>query len=441
MRVLIYNLAFLLFSVFYLPVFLIKLKQADDPLRLLRERSGVLPARCRKHFLEKKIIWLHAVSVGEVMAVEPFLAALLNSLPEYHFVLTTVTPTGQKLAKKLESKNVSVFYFPFDLTGPVCGFLDVLAPESILLAETELWPNLLTEASRRNIPVGVINARLSERSAQRYRKMVFFKPLFTSLSFVLAQTEKDAERFKLLGVQPSKIQVFGNMKFDRSGQVTENISHDELRIRYGFEPADLILIGGSTHPGEEIVLRDLYLSLIQDFPKLKLLIAPRHIERSEKVLELFRQKGLKTVLSSQFQQKREAFQVFILDQLGVLKSLYAIGDLVFVGGSLIRHGGQNPIEPAIYRKPVLHGPHIFNFQAIYQSFDQEGGGLLVQDGEALNLAVRRLLSDSQERKTLGEKAFSLVERMRGSTQRHTDWLSKFLTAKNQVERNDHVEVR
>ena len=230
-RTFLYNLAFMGFGIFYLPIFLTKLRQAEDPDALWRERRGIFPKEWTEKFAGKKVVWLHAVSVGEVMAIEKFIHEWLASAPEYELLLTTVTPTGQRIAKKFASERVHVCYFPFDLTPVVKRFLDLFKPVCLLLVETEIWPNLLTEAKRRNIPVGVINARLSERSFKRYKIFPWlFKPLWEKLDFVLAQSEEDAVRFRGLGIAGESVRDMGNMKFDQAEWSAESaVDGAELR--------------------------------------------------------------------------------------------------------------------------------------------------------------------------------------------------------------------
>lgn len=444
----IYNLAFLAFGVVYLPHFLSKLKQAEDPHRLLAERMGLFSEEWKQRLLGKKIVWLHAVSVGEVFAVQNFLEKFLERWPEYHVVLTTVTPTGQRIAKKMEGKRITACYFPFDLTPAVRNFFSALQPELLLLAETEIWPNLLTEAGRFRVPVGILNARLSAKSASRYEHFrFFFQPLFRRLDFVLAQTGMDARRFAQLGVDPGKIEVFGNMKFDNvSLDLSNSPSPFSLKREWHFDPQDRILIAGSTHPGEEEILARVFLKLRGREPFLRMVIAPRHIERSERLAERLRRHGLRVRMSLAGSSQNTAethpeqsFDVLILNQLGILKSLYAMADVVFMGGSLVRRGGQNPIEPAGFKRAILHGPHVHNFEKIYQLFDQEGAALSVRDEAQLAFALKRLLENESERSQLGENAFAVLQKLQGATERALGWFLDFLSPGTPSERTNNVE--
>jgi 3-deoxy-D-manno-octulosonic-acid transferase len=428
--ILLYNLGFILFGLWYLPFFLLKIRQAEHPQRLIRQRLGLFDAGFREKIIGKKIVWIHAVSVGETLAVERFIQEFLETGPEYHVVLSTVTPTGQKVAKKLESDRVTLCYFPFDLTFAVRRFLTALDPECLLLVETEIWPNLLSEARHAKIPVGILNARLSGKSARRYcRFRGFFRHLFECLDFVLVQTPLDGERFAAAGTPVERIRVLGNMKFDREpSPVLSRASVQSLREEWGFKADDLILVAGSTHPGEEKILSRIYEDLKPRYPARKRLLAPRHRDRSVQLARYLKRKGLHVRLASQAAAPAE-FDVVILNQLGILKHLYAIADVVFVGGSLIRHGGQNPIEPAHFKRPIFHGPFVGNFEYIYRMLDKEGGAIVVQDQEQLSFALGRVLRNHKEARDLGENAYRVVTQLRGATQRHVEWLMHFLRSR------------
>lgn len=419
----IYDLGFLIFAAISLPHFLGKLKQAEDPGRLVRERLGFLPPDAGAWLDGFRPLWIHCVSVGEALAVEKFVEALLKRSPRERIILTTVTPTGQRIVKRWEGERLRVFYFPFDVQFAVRRFFEIVKPRTLLLVETEIWPNVILEARRRQVPVGIINGRLSERSAQAFRRFSFlFKPLYDAIDFFLVQTAEDEKRWVRLGVNPERVIVTGNMKldaFDMNGEAAEDPGR--LREKWGFLSSDFVLIGGSTHAGEEEIL----LRLLRQFRKegfpLKLLLAPRHIERSEKILRQAKKLEFQAVLAS---ERSGPFDVLILDQLGELKRLYALADAVFMGGSLIRHGGQNPVEPALFRRPIIHGPWVFNFQEIYRSLDEEGGSLRVNGEEELAFVLRRIFTSDREKEYLGERAHETLRKLEGATERTLKWIGE-----------------
>lgn len=432
----IYDAAYFVFAAVYLPVFLSKARQAESFRDLLKERCGFLAEGLKTSCSLRPVIWLHAVSVGEVMAVRNFLAGLLERFPEAHVVLTTVTPTGQKLAKAAACERVSVVYFPFDFGWACRRFFNVLKPRCLFLAETEIWPNLLAEARKAGVPVGILNGRLSARSAARYKQYgFFFRPLAGVLSFVLAQTEEDAKRFGEIGVVRERIHVLGNMKFDNVVLKEENGAKEALKEAWGFKPGDRIWIAGSTHPGEEQMAARIFLRLKARFGALKLILAPRHIERSPKLAEEIGRLGVGVRLASDSSVRRDS-EVLILNQLGILRELYQLADVVFMGGSFVRRGGQNPLEAAAFQKAVLHGPHVFNFEKVYRDLDSRQAAFEVPEETALETRATELLEDEALRDQAGRRAFDYVGSLRGATRRHLDWVSLFLTSQSKERKKD-----
>ena len=447
----LYDLGFLFFGIASLPHFLMRLGQAEDAGRLLRERFGFLSPEYLARTRKGPCLWIHGVSVGEILAVEKFLRLILEKRPDLHVTLTTVTPTGQRLAKRWEGNQVHVFYFPFDLRGAVSRFFETLKPSALLLVETEIWPNVLWEAARRQVPVGVVNGRISDRSFRSFRRFSFlFRPLLEKIDLFLVQTEIDRERLLDLGAAPSKVTVTGNMKLD-AFESNDQFNQDPagLRRKWGFLPADSILIGGSTHQGEEeILLRALRRLRGEGFPSLKLLLAPRHIERAGKVMQQARAEGFETILASVSPHpslsprggegggegvknpQYPTFDVLILDVLGELRKLYAMGDAVFMGGSLVPHGGQNPVEPAALLRPVLHGPWVFNFQEIYRRLDEEGAVLRVNGEEELFFGLKRIFASQREREHLGRRAYEVLSELRGASERNFDRINQWIGREN-----------
>lgn len=430
----LYNAAFFFMALGFLPSFLARTRQAESGRELLRQRLGILPSSLKETLIGKRVIWIHAVSVGEVMAVENFVRRLLRDCPGYHLVLTTVTPTGQKIAKKLEDSRVSVCYFPFDFSFSVKSFFRDLQPECLLLMETEIWPNLITEASKAHVPIGILNARLSKRSVKSYKRFRgIFQPLFSRLDFVLAQTDDDALRFSEAGTPAENVHVLGNMKYDNVPlEAQPEALNKTLREKWGLDEKMPVWVAGSTHPGELMILGRVFLKLREHQPALKLILAPRHVERSREAASKLLDLGLKTVMAT---EKKEGvdFDVLILDQLGVLKEIYALADAVFVGGSMIpKRGGQNPIEPAAFRKAIVHGPHVFNFERVYQILNEEGGAVLARDESELAFALERILGSPAEKERLGRNAYDAIVSLRGSTERHVRWLSDFLASETEL---------
>jgi len=434
-----YNLAFIIFALLYCPIFLVKSSQAENRWQMIKERLGMLPKQWKSKYQSKKVLWVHAVSVGETMVVRNFLFELLRNMPDLHIVLTTVTPTGQKIAKQMKHERLETAFFPFDIRGCVRSFFKRLNPIGLLLVETEVWPNLLTEANSCAVPVGIINGRLSPQSESRYRSFSFvFRPFFSRLSFVLAQTRDDALRFESAGVRPERLYVMGNMKFDIAESDQQDLSAESmkaLRESLGIQSSDRVMVAGSTHPGEEELLLATLIEARKDFPQLKLIVAPRHVERTNKIAALIKKRGLSYSL---FSDKAPVADVLIVDQIGILRKIYGVADVVVLGGSFIPHGGQNPIEPACFKKAVLHGPHVFNFKEMYRILDHAKGAMGVPNPEDLCVAVKDLLGNVAKRQEWGERAYEVVMQMQGATREHVQWVQQFLTNKSD-ERNHHVE--
>lgn len=421
---LIYDLGFLTFGLISLPHFLQRIEQAEDRGRLVRERFGKFSAGTRAEFQNERPVWIHCVSVGEVLAVEKFLKLLRSRQPGQKIILTTVTPTGQKMAKKWEDQNTKVFYFPFDVRFAVARFFDTFNPQALFLVETEIWPNVIREAKKRGIPVGIINGRLSERSFRSFKR---FKPIFGSvfsaIDFFLLQTEKDCARWEGLGIPSDRLKVTGNMKLDSfSLNGAWEADRAAIRQKWNFGPLEKVLIGGSTHPGEDEVLLHAFKQLKKEGFSIRLVLAPRHIERSGKILEEVSRLDLSGALMSQGEAK--AYDVLILDKLGELRKFYAACDLVFVGGSLIRHGGQNPIEPAACRRAIVHGPWVFNFGELYTRLAQEKACVAVQNEVELISVFKHLLSNEKETETLGTRAFETLQRLQGASERNLNWIGE-----------------
>lgn len=429
----VYDFGFFLFAVASIPHFLGKLRLAEDPGKLVRQRFGFLSPELVSRWRGKPCLWIHAVSVGEVLAAEKLTELILERRPELHVVLTTVTPTGQKMAQCWAGERVSVLYFPLDFRFAVSRFFEALRPVALLLMETEIWPNVIQEARRRGIPVLVINGRLSEGSSQGFRRFsVIFKPLLRSIDLFLVQTKKDQERLVALGVDSSKVQVTGNMKldaFDLNGQAETN--RETLREKWGFLSSDLVVIGGSTHAGEEEIIFRVLRRLKEKNLSAKLLLAPRHIERSRKILEGAKRHGFQAALASE-REKFSSFEILILDQLGELRKLYAFADAVVMGGSFVRHGGQNPVEPALLSRPIIHGPWVFNFHEIYQRLEEEGGSLRVSGEEELFFVLKRLLASDRERDHLGKRAYEVLKRLRGASERNFGWIVQLIKKEEEV---------
>jgi 3-deoxy-D-manno-octulosonic-acid transferase len=409
----IYDLIFLVFAIFYLPVFLFKRKMhAGFAMRL-----GILPENLN---LDRPI-WIHAVSVGEAMAIKLLLEGLREIYPAKRFVISTVTPTGNKIAKGIAKENDFVTYLPLDFSFIVRRVLDKINPELFIIAETEIWPNLIYSLYSRNIPIVVVNARMSDVSFGGYSAGKFFlRSLLNKISFFCVQTGRDAGRFSCLGVRDEKIKITGNMKFDAAGALAPEKNYADWRIKLGLANEEKLLVCGSTHPGEEEIILNAYKGLFGEFPQLKLLIAPRHPVRVREVEKISLARGFQPVRISQLSGRTDGRTVFILDTVGQLTSYYGACDMAFVGGSLIKKGGHNILEPAAAGKPVIFGPYMFNFRDIADLFLKNKTAILARNQEELMAAVEYLLNNPAEAAEIGRLAKELVAGSLGATKANID---------------------
>lgn len=414
------DIIYIVAAVFYLPAFLFKGKHRVG----FRERFGIYKQSLKDAFKERKsIIWLHAVSVGEMKAAAFLLERLHHVFPEKRILISTITPTGNVIAHQLASKLDLVIYFPFDLKWVVKKALDLIKPEILLIMETEIWPNMIIEASKRKIPVAVINGRISDQAFPRYQWAgMFFKPIVQKINLFCMQTAIDADRITILGADKQRVHVVGNLKFDQA----RNFSSKNLP-RLGLKKEEQLIVAGSTHPKEEEMIIEAFLRLKADYPKTRLLIAPRHPHRAQEIDKIVKGYDLNIVFTSQIPRTESMALsdcIFILDQVGALNQFYELADIVFVGGSLIPHGGQNPIEPAVCAKVVIFGKYMFNFARIAKLFLDNNAAICVNDANELYLALHDILGQEDKRKTLAQKAKDLVLQNKGATQRVLGLLQK-----------------
>jgi 3-deoxy-D-manno-octulosonic-acid transferase len=364
--------------------------------------------------------WVHAVSVGEVMAATPLVSALQARFPQSRIVLSTMTPAGRETALKNCPDVDVVMYFPVDFFLIVDKVIARINPTAFLPVETDIWPTLIQRLSRQNIPCILINGRVSLR---RVRYRFFFGPVFRKLAFFCMQTDVDVERLLQLGVDREKIARTGNMKFSQAVSINQSPTATRLQL-----PAHAhLLIGGSTHEGEEIELLRCYHALVERRPGIFLLIAPRHLERLERVERLVRAQGFHSVRWSRLNGDTPN-SVVLLDTMGELSKTYASASVVFVGGSWVSRGGHNVLEPAASGKPVFFGPYMENYSSIAATLVQVGAAMQVQNGEDLAEALHRLLDRPDELLKMGQKAKSFVLENQGAVERNLDVIERVLSS-------------
>ncbi len=391
-----------------------------DYRRRWKERFG-FPDKITSH---DRIIWLHAVSVGEVQVSRPLVNGLLEEYPDYKVLITTMTPTGADSVNQYFADAVKHLYLPYDLPVAVKHFISVIEPSILIVMETELWPNLFHYCHKKDIPIIVINARMSEKSAKGYRRFSsLIRPMLENVSLVVAQGKKDAERMIALGVDKDKISVTGNLKFDIN--LPHSVTEQAQALRRYLSVNRPVWIAASTHEGEEKIILDAFDKVLQQQPQCLLLIVPRHPGRAAAVRELCTKRNLKVLSKSDNRECDENVKVFILDTLGELPMYYAAADVAFVGGSLTEIGGHNMLEPACLGLPVIMGPHVFNFQEISQLLLDEGAAWKVSNADELSGRVSSLLADANLRHSIGERGRGVVLKNRGNVEKIMELISDF----------------
>lgn len=360
-------------------------------------------------------IWIHAVSVGEVNAAGPLAKSFSQKYPDKKILVTTMTPTGADQVRMSMGTNVSHLYLPYDYPGAVKRFLRHVNPGLAIMMETEIWPNFITHCKKRGIPLYIANLRLSERSYQSYARLKpFARSVFRKVSGFIVQTQADAERVKkLLGKSSNEVHVTGNIKFEVNLPASLKEVSEVIRREWGIERT--IWVVGSTHDKEEETILATLKKLRGDHPELLLILVPRHPERFENVARLIRRNGLKHLRRSTHNGPVDTeTEVFLGDTMGELPVFYAAGDIAFVGGSLAPIGGHNILEPCALGKPVLFGPHMFNFEEISQIALQNKAGIQVNDANELEQVMRRLITDPEFRYQCGENGLVMIQENQGS---------------------------
>lgn len=358
-------------------------------------------------------IWVHAVSVGEVQAAVPLLRALLKRYPEVPVLVTTTTPTGSEQLRSLFESRVSHVYMPYDLPGAVARFLARARPRLALIMETEVWPNLYHACARRGLPVLLVNARLSARSAAGYRRVrSLTAATLACLRGIAAQTGADAERLIALGAAPERVRVTGSIKFDM--KIPASLTEQAAVLRRDWGVQRPVWIAASTHEGEDELILEAHRLIRLRFPNALLVLVPRHPERFARVAAVCREQGWATVLRSEQAPTPAETAVFVGDSMGELLLFFGAADVAFIGGSLIPHGGHNPLEASAQRVPVLFGPHMFNFEQIAQLLLEAGAAREVGDSGQLADSVMQWLGDPAARNAAGERGVAVVEANKGA---------------------------
>lgn len=416
-----------LLQLLFLPILLLLLIPAITipkyrgriPGRLGADLSTRIPATTG----DQKTIWIHALSVGEVTSAIPLLKGLRRDHPRHRIVFSVATRSGLTIARKLAVNTVDhIISSPIDLLPVVALFVRRIQPVLFILVETDFWPGLLGYLRFKNIPAVLVNGRISEKSMKGYiRFRFFFRPLFCSFRYLFMQTRADAKAMNILGVDQERIKTVGNLKFDTDIRNNPTAA-DELQTLFPSEKT--LLIAGSTHPGEEEILFQVFKGLRHSFPHLLLIIAPRNPKRKKEICSLAESLHLDIECRTAMNTSRSP--VFLLDTIGELNDFYSLSHIAFIGGTLVNSGGHNPVEPAIFGIPVLFGPDMSDFHEIALSLLRAGGGIQVKNGNELQQALESLLVSDSKRKEYGSAARQCIIMQRGVIDKHLKIINKLM---------------
>jgi 3-deoxy-D-manno-octulosonic-acid transferase len=417
---LLYDVCYIGILIVGFPVLIAKLVTSPRWRAGLRQRLGFIPQRRSR----APCVWIHGVSVGEVLAAESLVREYEREFPEWEIWISTTTRTGQQAARAAYPKH-RVFYYPLDLSFATSRVLERVRPAMVVLMELEIWPNFLLSCWARRIPVLLANGRITDRSYREYRVLqrLIPEPL-DRIRLYCVQTDRYARRFRELGVPDDRIFVTGTMKFDNIPVHPDPAESERLRRVFRIESGDRVLMGGSTHPGEDEALLRIFREIREGHPEARLILVPRHPERHAEVEDAIRQSGFgvvrKTALDRMPDREISRDAVILVDTMGELARIYGVADVVFVGGSLIPHGGQNMMEPAGLGKAVLFGTHIGNFREPVDALLDGRGAVMVRDEAELERELTRLFSDVEASASMGARAREVVLSHRGSTARMLD---------------------
>lgn len=421
----VYNVLFLLFFCLSAPFYFLKMLRRGNWRGGFGQRFGFYSQEFRDRLRDRRVLWLHAVSVGEVNVCTELLRELEPRLPGFQLVVSTTTSTGMVRLREELPRHVVKVYYPIDQFWIVDRALRALHPSALILIEAEIWPNLLWRLKRDGVPAMVVNARLSDRSYRGYRKHGWlFRPLFASFAYIGAQNETDAGRLREIGYAESAVAIPGALKFDAARPpASPRLDAARLLGRCGMKAGAPVLVGGSTHDGEEALLARIAQNLRKRFPDLFLVLVPRHMERRSQVSAALRELGVPFQLRSRMDDASNApadLQCLVVDTTGELVDFYRQATIVFVGKSLTARGGQNPIEPGALGKAMVFGPNMQNFRSVARAFVDGGGARQVADETELERALGELLADPRACGTMGDKAQRVVAENQGAVARTVD---------------------
>jgi 3-deoxy-D-manno-octulosonic-acid transferase len=427
----LYNVLLLVYWATLIPMLIYRLIREEGFYQRIKQSIGFLPDDLKEKISNRHAIWVHAASVGEIVAASPIVREMRKTHPNEVIIVSVVTATGFRMAHQIIKGADGILYFPLDLPYLTDRILTIVKPRAIVLVETEIWPNFLRIAARKNIPVMMMNGRISRRSSSRYRMITFFTRRVLSTIYVFCmQSRIDAQYIIDIGADPNKVIVTGNTKYDQ----TYGIVTDEEKKRYlkelGFDENTYpIMIAGSTHKGENVSVYKAFCNIRNHFPGAKLIIAPRYIHQADLIYDEGVKHGVTMVKRSDMVAGKQIvgpYDGVLLDTIGELGRVYSLGDLIFVGGSLAHIGGHNILEPAAHGKPIVVGPNMFNFVEIFDLLSSRGACVMVRNEEEFIDTCLDILIHPEKAEEMKRHCLEIVEENQGATKKNLDELQRLL---------------
>ena len=426
----LYNVLLLVAAIVILPHYLLKIIFTGKYRQSLIPKLGGRQAKILANLKSGPRVWIHAVSVGEVTAAAPIAASLKIKRPDVEIIFSTSTETGQEMARRLIQGAAAFIYFPLDIPPVVRKSINMVNPNAFVMVETELWPNFLKACKSKKIKTLMVNGRFSLRSYGKYRLTRFFwKKILNDLSAAGMITKIDAARFTNIGMPEDKIQVMGNAKYDALAAMASPALQKEIARRFNVRADERFFVAGSTHPGEEEIIIDVYKKLLNHYPEFKLIIVPRHIERTGAILELLRESGLPDAITLTDMNKgkiRKSERVVVVDVIGELFKIYSLATIVYCGGSLVPKGGQNILEAAAWGKVIFYGPSMDDFSEEKALLEEAGCGVTIRSAEELLQNILRVLESPEELEKRGAAGKAVVAANMGAAARYAEMIVRCL---------------
>ncbi len=445
---LLYNIAAIIVVLLIIPVFMIRAIRERGFVERIRQCLGFVPEEALEKVAKKNCIWVHAASVGEVVAASPLIKEFRREFPKNPILLSVVTTNGYEMANRIIKDADSIIYFPLDLPFLAAHMVRRVTPRVFLPVETELWPNFLKACRGMRIPVMMVNGRISDKSVKRYHHLhSLLDDMISTVTKFAMQSPIDAEYIIRLGANPNLVIVTGNTKFDQTYTDVSPEEKEQLIDEMGLQDKDGIFLAGSTHRGEEEPVLKAFRAIREKFPRARLIIAPRELLRTREVIAICHRAGFRTARRTELLEKPSTeHDIVVLDTIGELGKIYSVGDVIYVGGSLIAHGGHNILEPAAHGKAIVVGFNMFNFKETHALFTKRNAVITVSDSDELTKAVVRLFSDTAERQRMERETFAICSENKGAARRSAVLLHEMLDmvearrlASGQIKSTDKVE--